>query len=103
MRIQVLHIEDCQNWEEAGRRLTIALARQKDTTSAVEFRLLRTAEETAAVPFAGSPTITVDGDDLFPGADRVDDLACRIYFTPDGLAGVPTVEQLVEAIDIHEQ
>ncbi len=103
MRIEVLHIDDCQNWEEAGERVTIALARMGDTTTAVEFRLLSTQEETAAVPFAGSPTIMLDGEDLFPGAERVVDLACRIYFTPQGLAGVPTVEQLVEAIDIHER
>ncbi len=99
----MLHIDDCQNWEEAGKRVTIALARRGDTTTAVEFRLLSTPEEAASVPFAGSPTVTLDGDDLFPGAERVVDLACRIYFTPDGLARVPTVEQLVEAIDIHER
>ena len=103
MRIEVLHIDDCQNWEQAGERVTIALARLGDTRTAVEFRLLSTKEETAAVPFAGSPTITLDGEDLFPGADRIVDLACRIYATPDGLAGLPTVQQLVEAIDTHER
>lgn len=99
MKIEVLHIDDCQNWQRAGERVRIALVQVGDTTSAVEFRLLGTPEEAAAVPFAGSPTITLDGEDLFPGADRVVDQACRIYATPDGLAPVPTVQQLVEAIE----
>ena len=63
----MLHIDDCQNWQRAGERVRIALAQVGDTITAVEFLLLSTPEETAAVPFAGSPTITLDGEDLFPG------------------------------------
>ena len=101
MRVEVLHIDDCSNWVEAGARVKAALERVGDATGSVDFRLLRTPGEAAAVPFAGSPTITIDGEDLFPGADRVVDLACRIYATPAGLAAVPTVEQLVDAIGNH--
>jgi len=48
--------------------------------------------------FAGSPTIYADGIDLFDGADGRGSLACRVYRTPEGLAGSPTVEQLIAAI-----
>jgi len=48
--------------------------------------------------FAGSPTIYADGIDLFPTGDDGGALACRIYRTPAGLTGSPTVEQLVDAI-----
>ncbi|WP_392341556.1 thioredoxin family protein (plasmid) [Leifsonia sp. P73] len=102
MQIEVLHIDDCPNWESAGDRVTEALA-QLGKTATVEFRLLSTPEQAARVPFAGSPTITADGEDLFPGNGGTTDLACRIYFTPDGLAGLPTVEQLIQAIGHHER
>ena len=56
------------------------------------------SEETV---FAGSPTIVVDGQDLFPSEGQTNDLACRIYFTPQGLAGLPTLAQLTEALARH--
>lgn len=97
MHFQILHIEDCPNWEEAGRRLRLALDDSGHEDAAVEFRSLHTPAEAAAVEFAGSPTFTVDGADIFP-ADRIADLACRVYRTPNGLAGLPTVEQLTGAL-----
>ncbi|WP_085369621.1 thioredoxin family protein [Leifsonia sp. NCR5] len=98
MRIEVLHIEECPNWEHAGDRVREALDRLGDTSTTVAFRLLQTSEDAASVSFAGSPTITVDGEDLFPNGAQTTDLACRIYFTPNGVAGLPTVDQLEEAI-----
>ena len=53
------------------------------------------------VATSGSTTITLDGNDLFPGSGRSNDLACRIYSTPAGLAGMPTVEQIREALSAH--
>ena len=98
MRVEILHIDDCANWEEAGRRVTIALAATGHADASVTFRTLRTPADAARFAFAGSPTITVDGVDLFPSAERISDLACRLYVTPAGLAGVPTVEQLEDAL-----
>ncbi|WP_258068755.1 hypothetical protein [Rathayibacter sp. AY1C1] len=40
----------------------------------------------------------VDGADLFPDSNATIGLACRIYVTPDGLAGAPTMEQLRSAL-----
>ncbi|MCJ1697949.1 thioredoxin family protein [Rathayibacter caricis] len=102
MMIEVLHIDDCPNWKDVGPRLEEALATTGHSDVPVTYRLLATSEDAADVAFAGSPTITFDGEDLFPSAWRATDLACRIYFTPDGLAGLPTTEQLVEAIASRE-
>ena len=98
MKIEVLHIDECPNWIEAGSRLQEALALTGNDGAELVFRLLRTTEDAAGVPFAGSPTITCDDVDLFPTDGRTIDLACRIYFTPSGLAGLPTTAQMVEAI-----
>ena len=98
MNLEVLHIDDCPNWEEAGRRLQDALAATGHGDVEVGYRLLRTPADAAVTAFAGSPTITVNGVDLFPSDGRTSDLACRVYLTPTGLAGIPTVEQLAEAL-----
>ena len=47
----------------------------------------------------GSPTIRVDGEDLFPVPERAGyALGCRMYATPEGLRGSPTTEMLREAL-----
>ena len=51
----------------------------------------------------GSPSIQVDGVDLFAAPDAAVGLACRVYPTPDGPAGAPTVEQLRAALAVAEQ
>lgn len=98
MNIEVLHIEECPSWVEAGNRLREALNDSGLGETAIIYRLISTPEDAAQVPFAGSPTITIDGQDLFPSGGRTTDLACRVYPTPTGLAGLPTTEQLVDAI-----
>jgi len=48
----------------------------------------------SAFGFVGSPTILVDGRGPVCGAEAAFGLTCRVYQTPDGLAGSPTPEQL---------
>lgn len=98
MKAEVLHIDECPNWEEAGRRLQAALAATGHSDVLVGYRLLTSREDAEAVAFGGSPTITIDGKDLFPSDGQTSDLACRVYRTPAGLAGLPTLEQLTDAL-----
>jgi hypothetical protein len=56
-------------------------------------------EENDLVGFAGSPTILVNGRDPFPAATSTRALSCRLYPTPDGPAGSPTIEQIRAAMD----
>ena len=101
MKIELLHIAECPSWVEAGRRVSEALRETGHEATELRYRAISTEEDAEEVPFAGSPTITMNGEDLFPGADPSVDLACRIYATPAGLAGLPTVEQIREAILTH--
>ena len=66
----------------------------------VEPRLeqINSPEEAERVHFVGSPTILIDGRDPFEGSGERFGLTCRVYQTPDGLAGSPTIEQLREAL-----
>ncbi|MFO7689110.1 MAG: thioredoxin family protein [Cryobacterium sp.] len=94
MKIEILHIADCPNWEQAGERVQLALSQAGVPEATVEYRLLSSTEDAAQVPFAGSPTILLNGVDAFPSHGRTSDLACRVYFTDSGLAGLPTTDQL---------
>jgi hypothetical protein len=67
--------------------------------TAITHTLIASPAAAAEVPFAGSPTILIDGADLFPSDGRTSDLACRVYLTPAGLAGQPTQEQIQAALD----
>ena len=96
MDIALLYFDDCPNWKVADERLAVIAAERADLT--VTRHLVDTLEEAERVGFHGSPSILVDGVDAFaePGAGV--GLSCRVYRTPDGLAGAPTMEQLRAAL-----
>lgn len=98
MKIELLHIDECPNTATALEHLQAALIALHRTDIPINSRLLKSSADTAGTGFAGSPTITADGADMFPEAAPSSDLACRIYRTPEGHAGAPTVGQLVEAL-----
>ncbi len=100
MHIEILHIEDCANWVETGQRVRQALDEVGLIGVTIDYRLISNSQEAARVPFAGSPTILVDGKDAFPTDGRTSDLACRIYRTDDGIARMPTVTQLREVFGV---
>lgn len=98
MRIELLHIDECPNIAKAQERLESALTALGHSDIPVITRLLASASDVAGTGFAGSPTITVNGSDIFPNGAPANDLACRIYATPSGLAGLPTINQIAEAL-----
>lgn len=95
MDVTLLYFEGCPNWKVADERLS-ALAAELDV--AIVRRLVETSEEADAVGFRGSPTILVDGHDPFATGDEPTGLTCRIYQTPQGPEGSPTMEQLRAAL-----
>ena len=64
----------------------------------IERRRVETIEDAEATGFRGSPSIMVDGVDLFAHADIPVGLSCRLYQTADGFAGSPTLDQLRDVI-----
>ena len=69
-----------------------------DWLEIVHSHLVETLEEAERVGFHGSPSILVDGVDVFAEPDAGVGLSCRVFRTPDGLAGAPTLEQLRAAV-----
>ncbi|WP_104126775.1 hypothetical protein [Cryobacterium sp. Y57] len=99
--IELLHIAGCPNSELTLVRLQRAVDNAMPSNTLITSTLVDSAETAAQVLFAGSPTILVDGVDLFPTDGRTTDLACRIYLTPNGLAGSPTQQQIEAALAAH--
>ncbi|NMM16191.1 MAG: thioredoxin family protein [Cellulomonas sp.] len=94
MDISLLYFDGCPNWKTTAERLTVIAAERPEIT--VIRHLVETVEEAERVAFHGSPSILIDGVDPFAGAGV--GLACRIYQTPQGPAGSPTLEQLRSAV-----
>lgn len=91
MRIELLYFDGCPHWQTADARLQEVAV---PLGLIVEHRLVTTPAEAEAAGFRGSPTILIDGVDPFAVGDEPAGLSCRLYRTPDGPAGAPTVAQL---------
>jgi hypothetical protein len=98
MKVELLYFDGCPNWTLADERLAKAarLASRGDLT--VHRRRVDTEEDAIAVGFSGSPTILIDEKDPFATGDEQVGMACRVYSTPHGLAGSPSLQQLVEVL-----
>ena len=98
MKVEVLYFNGCPTYETATKTLRAILA-EKGLESDIELVAVDCDEEAQRLKFPGSPTIRVDGRDLFPVPEREDwRLGCRVYATPEGLSGSPSAEMLREAL-----
>lgn len=98
VKVEILHIADCPSWQAAGEELRAALDATGHGSADINFVRIESPDQAAQLPFAGSPTIVIDGTDLFSSGDRSIDMACRIYATPSGLKGRPDRSQIEEAL-----
>ncbi len=96
MEVTLLHVDDCPNWQAVAEHLAILEGEIPGTV--VTHRLVHDLEEAERLGFRGSPTIVVDGVDMFEDEGMPFGLACRLYATPSGLAGSPSLGQLREAL-----
>ena len=85
MDVSLLYFDDCPNWNVAHRRLA-AIATERPDVVVTRHRV-GTVEEAERLGFHGSPSILVDGVDVFAEPSAGVGLSCRVYRTPDGLAG----------------
>src|SRR4028119_251837 len=94
MRVEVLYFDGCPTYLEAESALREVLS-VRDMGDEVELVAVNTDEEAQRLRFPGSPTIRVDGRDLFPVPERAEyALGCRMYATPEGMKGSPTAEMV---------
>ena len=98
MKIEGLYFDGCPTYETATKSMRAVLA-EEEVEAEIKLIAVDTDEEARRLRFPGSPTIRVDGRDLFPAPEREDwRLGCRVYGTPEGLKGSPTTGMLREAL-----
>ena len=98
MKLEILYFDGCPTYKAAEDTLRGVLT-EVGMGEEVELVAVNTDEDARRLRFPGSPTIRVDGRDLFDAPEREDwRLGCRIYATPEGLKGSPTARMFREAL-----
>ena len=98
MEVTLRYFDGCPNWQMAASRLRQVLDGTGHNDVIVSYEKVDTPEEAERLGFVGSPTVLIDGSDPFASPGASVGLACRVYTTPDGLAGSPTLDQLAEVL-----
>ena len=99
MRVELLWWEGCPSHPQALADLRDALG-EEGIDEQVHLRHIASDEEAEREHFPGSPTIRIDGRDVFPPApgDPLG-LTCRVYRTRDGrVSPVPDPADLRETL-----
>jgi hypothetical protein len=98
MKMEILYFDGCQTYLAVEKTLREVLE-ERGIAAEVELVAVNTDGEARELRFAGSPTIKVDGEDLFPLPERAEyALGCRMYATSAGLRRSPTSAMLSEAL-----
>jgi len=98
LKVELFYFDGCPNWSLANERLQRALTIAGRGDVGVRRRRVETAKMAEEVGFIGSPTVRVDGCDPFAAGDEEVGMTCRVYATPAGLSGSPTLEQFIEVV-----
>jgi hypothetical protein len=97
VHVELLYFDGCPGYVAATRTVREVLAELGEEAD-VALVAVNTDEEARRLQFPGSPTIRVEGRDLFPVPKRsIWALGCRTYATPEGLKGCPTREMVRDA------
>ena len=97
MDVELLVMMECPH-EAVALALTMAALDELDVAASVTTTVMESDEQAQVRGFAGSPTFLINGRDPFAAPSANVATACRVYRTPTGLAGVPSLEELREAL-----
>src|SRR3954447_18252502 len=100
MRVELLFWDGCPSHPEALADLRATLAERGLDPSAVDVREVDSDDDAARERFVGTPTIRVDGADLFDPGDEPTGLTCRVYRLREGrFSPTPDPDDLRDALD----
>ncbi len=100
MKIELLYFDGCTAYKTALKHLKDVIGERKlDAT----IEMIKIADEQQAVAsrFLGSPSIRVNGRDIEPGAEKINDFSmrCRLYIEDDAVSEWPSKNMIRRAID----
>jgi hypothetical protein len=93
MKVELLYFYGCPSWETALQNVRDACALE-GLTWAIEQVEVRGDDDAAERRFLGSPSIIVDGRDMWPETRSAYYMSCRMYRQPEGMRGWPTPEMI---------
>jgi hypothetical protein len=93
MRFELLYFDDCPSWKSALKNLNQALF-ELDWQAEIQLVQITDDFQAGTQKFLGSPSIRYNRADLWPVHQDEYHLGCRVYSTPQGLKGAPTVEMI---------
>lgn len=96
-KITLLYFDGCPSWQLALGNLE-KLVQNEEFPAEISLIKIETPEQAKNEQFLGSPSIRVNGIDLWPEERANYTLRCRVYKTPAGLKGSPTIEMLRERL-----
>jgi hypothetical protein len=97
MLIEILYFDGCPSWRDGMNNLKAALEAEG---LEAELRLVKVEKDKDAqrLKFLGSPSYRVNSVELWPEERQQYNLSCRMYHTPEGMKGTPTVDMLREQL-----
>jgi hypothetical protein len=102
MVIKLLYFKGCPSWKKALNNLQIAL-NEEGLDFPVDLVEVKTDQDATALKFLGSPSFQVDDEDIWPEERQSYSMNCRLYSTPAGMQGWPTVEMLRQKLKAVRQ
>jgi hypothetical protein len=97
MQIDMLYFDGCPSWQVGLENLQAALSAE-GIEAGIRLVQVDDDERAARLRFLGSPSFHVEGRELWPEEREYYALSCRVYSTPLGMKGAPTVEMLSEKL-----
>jgi hypothetical protein len=97
VKTELLYIDGCASWQTGLENFITAL-QMEQIADAVVLVKVKNDPEAARLKFLGSPSFRINGKDLWPEERESYSLCCRVYTTPEGMKGWPSVEMLREKI-----
>ena len=97
MQIDLLYFDDCPSWQSGLENMMAALEAE-GLDAKIRMVNVTNEAEAAHLKFLGSPSFQVNGMDLWNEERESYNLSCRVYPTPQGMKGAPTIEMLREKL-----
>jgi hypothetical protein len=101
LEIDILYTNDCTDWEITGE-LIQQVSQELNLDVELRYWLIENDRQALQAYFIGSPTVRVDGSDLFPVEGATAGLRLRSYLTDEGIMGHPTYQMLVSALSAYQ-
>ena len=101
MRIKLLYFDGCPAYQTALKNLEEVI-KEKGLDVGVEMIRIESDEQALKNRFLGSPTIRINGVDIEPGAQKIDEFSirCRLYLEDDEVKEWPGKKLIRQAIDV---